>query len=43
VRLAEALIARGDKVEARKELDTVLAEVRAGPAFEQAQGLLRRL
>lgn len=43
VRLAEALIAQGDKATARKELDVVLAEVRAGPAYEQAQGLMRRL
>lgn len=43
VRLAEALIAQGDKATARKELEVVLAEVRTGPAFEQAQGLMRRL
>jgi putative PEP-CTERM system TPR-repeat lipoprotein len=43
VRLAEALIAQGDKATARKELDLVLADVRTGPAFEQAQGLMRRL
>jgi Tfp pilus assembly protein PilF len=43
LRLAEALIAQGDKATARKELDVVLAEVRAGPAFDQAQGLMRRL
>jgi putative PEP-CTERM system TPR-repeat lipoprotein len=43
IRLAEALIAQGDKATARKELDLVLADVRTGPAFEQAQGLMRRL
>lgn len=43
VRLAGALIARGDKVEARKELDIVLAAVKSGPVLEQAQVLMRKL
>jgi predicted Zn-dependent protease len=43
VRLAEALIARGDKTSAKKELEFVLGEVKSGPAMEQAQALMKTL
>lgn len=43
VRLADALIASGDKIEARKQLEIVLADVKNGPEFEQAQALMKKL
>ena len=43
LRLAEALIARGDTGDARKEIEVILAEVKTGPVREMAQALVKKL
>jgi hypothetical protein len=43
LRYAEALIQRGDKADARKQIDILLGDVKSGPYFEQAQQLMKRL
>ena len=43
VRLASALIAKGDKSDAKKELELVLGEVKSGPTMERAQALMKSL
>jgi len=43
IRLAEALIARGDKTSARKELELVVSEAKSGPVADKAQAMLKQL